>query len=129
MKARLMQVIRLAMAMWARKPTAVPTPPQEEDEAWGDYSVECDCCRREFVPTPLAFVECTVAIDPEWRAEIGQTPSAEQIALVCQRMNIGTMQARQIIRRGVLHGVPRAFCMMCRLRAFHAARNQTGGGR
>jgi hypothetical protein len=129
MKARLMQVIRLAMAMWARKPMVVPTPVQEEEEAWGDYSVECDCCRREFVPTPASFVECTVAIDPEWRAEIGTEPTAEQITLVCQRMNIGTMQAWRVIRRGVLHGVPRAFCVLCRLRAGVRKRNQTGGGR
>jgi hypothetical protein len=129
MKARLMQVMRLATAMWARKPMVVPTPVQEEGEAWGDYSVECDCCRREFVPTPASFVECTVAIDPEWRAEIGQTPSAEQITLVCQRMNIGTMHAWRVIRQGVLYGVPRAFCVLCRLRACVQKRNETGGGR
>jgi hypothetical protein len=126
MKARLMQVIRLAMAMWRRKPEPIAVPPQEE-EGWGDYSVECDFCRREFVPTPTSFVESTVAIDPGWRAEIGWPPAPEQIREVAKRLNIGPFHAITILRQGVLHGVPRAFCVMCRLRAAVEKRNQTGG--
>lgn len=122
MKAKLMQVIRVAMAMWARKPTAKQQDPRQRllDDLEALHArrmkqreVECDHCGAAFLPGPDAFVETTIMIFEQVRKRIGWPPPPEKVAEVCRDMRLEEGDAMTLLKTGVLNGVPRAYCREC----------------
>lgn len=139
MKARLMQVIRLALAMWARKPKAAATSGQEDPRQkllddlealhalrMKQREVECDHCGAAFLPRPDAFVETSIMISRLVLERIGWPPSPENVAEVCRDMKMEERYVMTLLRDGVVHGVPRAYCRDC---LGVRTRVQRGGGR